>query len=421
MELRYVKYRDIMIDAAKNSYRDPDELSDESITPLAEDMIPNGITTPLLVQALATGKYMGRDGNRRLTGIGLNIRRGVAGFTENMLIPVYVLPASVSESEVVKREVASNVQRASLSDTGKVRAAKRMKGLGMTNVEIGPVLGISATSVARLLVLGTNPVWMGYTANHDIPVSTAVNLLQVAEKAERVNDFNKAFDEWRAKTRRTIEAEDNRRRANDEPVLTVAQKWLQAHLKPEQVTAWADQLRSGDPLGPPTFRYRAQIRTGKGPRRLEIEAIKKDLDSLSLEQLGKIAGRIVDLGADLRKALSEKYAAHQQVKADGDPQQKEQERPSQALYREFNLFLDGEPDADAEEAEEATESAEQSVAAQEQLDQGASESSGDDESKAESVGAIAAPPPDVKLTQPTIGVKPPATRPAVSGGSRGKP
>ena len=414
MELRYVKYRDIMIDAATNSYRDPDELSDEAITPLAEDMIANGITTPLLVQALTDGKYMGRDGNRRLTGIGLNIRRGVAGFTEDTLIPVYVLPASVSESDVVKREVASNVQRASLSDTGKVRAAKRMKGLGMTNVEIGQVLGISATTVARLLILGTNSVWMGYTANHDIPVSTAVNLLQIAEKAKRVKDLDKAFDDWRGNTRQAIEAEDNRRRANDEPSLTVAQKLLQAHLKPEQVATWADQLRSGDHLGPPTFRYRAMIRTGKGPRRLEIEAIKKDLDSLSLEELAKITGRLVDLGADLRKALSEKYAAHRQVKADGDPQQEEQERPSQALYREFNLFLGDEPDADAEEAEEAEAAMEQPAAAQEQLDQEASESSSSGESQPELVGAIAAPPPDVRLTQPTIAVKPPATKPAGS-------
>ena len=268
-----------------------------------------------------------------------------------MLIPVHVLPASVSKAEVVKRAVASNVKRQGLSETGKVRAAVRMKALGMTNVEIGQVLGISATTVARLLILGTNSVWMGYAGNHDVTPSTAVNLLQIAEKAKRVNDLNKAFDEWRTDTRQDIEAEDNRRRANDEAVLTVAQKWLQAHLKPEQVAAWADQLRSGDPLGPPTFRYRAMIRTGKGPRRLEIEAIKKDLDSLSLEELGKIAGRIADLNADIRKALLEKHAARQQVTADGDSQQEEQERPSQALYREFNLFLGDEPDADAEEAE----------------------------------------------------------------------
>jgi len=408
-----------MIDAATNSYRDPDELSDESIAPLAEDILANGITTPVLAQELPDGKCMAHDGTRRLTAIALNIKQGAAGFSPEMLIPVHVLPASVSKAEVVKRAVASNVKRQGLSETGKVRAAVRMKALGMTNVEIGQVLGISATTVARLLILGTNSVWMGYAGNHDVTPSTAVNLLQIAEKAKRVNDLNKAFDEWRTDTRQDIEAEDNRRRANDEASLTVAQKWLQAHLKPEQVAAWADQLRSGDPLGPPTFRYRAMIRTGKGPRRLEIEAIKKDLDSLSLEELGKIAGRIADLNADIRKALLEKHAARQQVTADGDSQQEEQERPSQALYREFNLFLGDEPDADAEEAEE---SAEQPAAAQEQLAQEASESSGDGESQAELAGAITALPPDVRMVPTTIAVKapPPLAAKIPAGSSKRK-
>ena len=161
------------------------------------------------------------------------------------------------------------------------------------------------------------------------------------------------------------------------------------------------------------------IRTGKGPRRLEIEAIKKDLDSLSLEELGKIAGRIADLNADIRKALLEKHAARQQVTADGDSQQEEQERPSQALYREFNLFLGDEPDADAEEAEE---SAEQPAAAQEQLAQEASESSGDGESQAELAGAITALPPDVRMVPTTIAVKapPPLAAKIPAGSSKRK-
>jgi hypothetical protein len=144
-----------------------------------------------------------------------------------------------------------------------------------------------------------------------------------------------------------IDAEDNRRRANDEPSLTIAQKYLQSYLKAEQVETWIDQLRSGRPLGPPAFRYKAQIRKGDGGRRLEIEALSKDLDGLSLEDLGKVAGRIADLNADLRKALLEKYAAKQQVQADRGPE--EEERPSQMLFREIGLFLEGEQTAVGEE------------------------------------------------------------------------
>ena len=352
MQQGKVKFRDIQIDAAVNSYRDSEELTDESIAPLAEDMLAHGLITPWLVQALADGKYMAHDCNRRHHATSYNIKRGAAGFTLDMEIPVQILPAATSELAVVKRAVASNIQRQGLSDIGRIRACVRLKGLGATDVEIGQTLGVSVTTVGRFLTLGTNPVWMNYVSDHDIPFSTAVRLMQVAEAENRTMDLNEAFDEWRADTRMAIDAEDNRRRADDEKSLTISQKWLQPYLKGEQVDAWIDQMRSGRPLGPPSFKFKALISQGDGPRRLEIDGISKELDGLSLDALGKIAGRIADLGEDLKQALREKHAAEQQGQAASATA--DEERPSQRLWKELGLqrLLDGEPDAEVEEAEE---------------------------------------------------------------------
>ncbi len=411
MKQRTVKFRDIQIDPAVNSYRDADELTEESITALAEDMLAHGLISPWLVQELTAGRYMGHDCNRRYTAFAFNVKRGAAGFTLDTEIPVQVLPAGASELAVVKRAVASNVQRQGLSDTGKVRATVRMKALGATNVEIGQVLAVSVTTVGRYITLGTNPVWMGYASNHDISYSTAVRLLQIAEAQQRVKDLTEVFDQWREDTRAAIEAEDNRRRAADETLLTIAQKYLQSYLKSEQVDAWIEQIRSGRPLGPPAFRYKAQIRRGDGARRLEIEGISKDLDALSVEDLGKIAGRIADLNADLRKALLEKYAAKQQVQADGALH--EDERPSQALFREIGLFLGGEETAEAKETAMAAEAAERRNVVDEQLPQDAPEASGADEVEAELAAVVAEPPAAVKMV-PTV----PAAKPPVTGTKR---
>ena len=350
MQQGMIKFRDIQIDAAANSYREVEELYDAAIEALAEDMLSHGLITPWLVQAQANGRYMAHDCHRRYHAVAYNIRRGAAGFTLDMLIPVHILPAATSELAVVKRAVASNIQRQGLSDNGKILAAVRLKTLGATDVEIGQTLGVSVTTVGRLLTLGTNRVWLRYVQDHDIPFSTAVRLLQAAEAAGRQADLDEAFDEWRAETREAIDAEDNRRRASDETSLTISQKWLQPYLKAEQVDAWIDQLRSGRPLGPPSFKFKAQIRRGDGPRRLEIEAFNKDLDALSLEALGKIAGRIADLDADLQQALREKHAAAQQGQAASATA--DEERPSQRLWREFGLQGLLEADAEAEAAEE---------------------------------------------------------------------
>ena len=352
MQQGKVKFRDIQIDAAANSYREVEELYDAAIESLAEDMLSHGLITPWLVQEQANGRYMAHDCHRRYHSVAYNIKRGAAGFTLDMEIPVHILPVATSELAVVKRAVASNIQRQGLSDIGKIRAAVRLKTLGATDVEIGQTLGVSVTTVGRLLTLGTNPVWMNYVSDHDIPFSTAVRLLQVAEAEGRLPDLNLAFDEWRGETREAIDAEDNRRRASDETSLTISQKWLQPYLKAEQVDAWIDQLRSGRPLGPPSFKFKAQIHKGEGPRRLEIEGINKEIDALSLETLGKIAGRIADLDADLQQALREKHAAAQQGQAASATA--DEERPSQRLWREYGLqgLLDGEPDAEAAAAEE---------------------------------------------------------------------
>jgi ParB-like chromosome segregation protein Spo0J len=402
-----VKFRDIQTDAVTNSYRDSDELTDTSVAVLAEDMLAHGLITPWLVHELPDGKYMGYDCHRRYRAVECNIGRGAAGFSLDMEIPVHILPAATSELAVVKRAVSSNVQRSALPDVGKIRAAVRLKALGATDVEIGQTLAVSAATVGRLLTLGTNPVWMQYVSDHDITFSTAVRLLQAAEGAKRVKDLAAAFDQWRADTQAAVEAEDARRRANDETSLTISQKYLQSYLKGEQVDTWIDQLRSGRPLGPPAFRYKAQIHQGEGGRRLEIEAIDKDLDGLSFEALGKIAGRIADLNADLKKALREKHTAAKQGKVEDKAAEKE--RPSQQLWREFGLqaLLEGEQ---AEETELAEEAEERRTAHQEQLARRAPEAANTPGPQAGS--AEAAPGPaaaeSASFASPPASVKVPA-------------
>jgi hypothetical protein len=231
-------------------------------------------------------------------------------------------------------------------------------------------------------------VWMRYVSEHDINFSTAVRLLQIAEAEERMKDLNEAFDDWRAQTRMAVDGEDNRRRANDETSLTISDKWLQPYLKGEQVNAWIDQLRSGRPLGPPSFRFKAMIYQGEGPRRLEIDGISKELDGLSLEALGKITGRIVDLSEDLKQALREKHAAKQQGQAASATA--DEERPSQRLWKEFGLqrLLDGEQDEEAEEAIRAAQARREQLARWDGL---APDASIDPDSKAGTAEAAASP------------------------------
>ncbi|MGA2619868.1 MAG: hypothetical protein ABSF26_19820 [Thermoguttaceae bacterium] len=335
LELRQVEFRNIVTDAAANSYRDSDELSDEGVEPLAEDMAANGLITPWLALAQPDGKYLAKDCHRRYRAVALNIKRGVRGFTPEMPIPVHVLPKETTELAATRRAVAANVQRQSLSDIGTIRAAVHLKRLGATNAEIGQTLGKSESTITRLVKLGTNSTWMQHVMDHHISFSTAIRLLQVGEETNRLPDLDNAFADWVRDTMVEIDAEDNRRRAADMGSLTMSDKWPQKCLKAAQVDTWIEQLRAGRPLGPPEFRFKALILEDGGPQRLEIDGVSLDLDALPLEDLAKIAGRIADLHDDLERAVREKHAAQQQVRE--APADANRVRPSQRLWGELGL------------------------------------------------------------------------------------
>ena len=105
-----------------------------------------------------------------------------------------------------------------------------------------------------------------------------LRLLKVASDEKRLDDLQIEFEGWLDDTLCTIRDEDDRRRADDESSLTMSEKWPQRYLNPEQVETWIEQLKAGEPLGSPQFRYTAGVfRKSDGPRLVKIEGLLKNI------------------------------------------------------------------------------------------------------------------------------------------------
>ena len=312
-QLGKVPFSKIRIDSESYAFRDDGDFSPEALKALAEDIAANGLTTPLLVKALPDGTFLLLDGHRRYFAIKLLIEQGVAGFTAETPVPAHVIVSDASELTVVAKAVSANAQRQPYSDQGRIRAAVRLKRLGMPEAQIARLLGVSESTVARDLELGMDEEMMGHVRSHHLTSTTAAALMNAAARVGRLPEFKLEFQKWVDRVQQQVDAEELARAERDEGSLMLVEKWPQRYLTGEQVRAWKEAMAAGTPLGEPTFRFKAMLRDDKGLKRIEIDGVSKSIGELSAADLAKILQRCVDLAEDLKPVLLAKKAEEEQV------------------------------------------------------------------------------------------------------------
>jgi ParB-like chromosome segregation protein Spo0J len=296
-------------DPVNFAFRDDDELTDAGIKSLAEDIAVNGLTTPLLIAKRPNGRYLLINGHRRRRAILLNIKLGVAGFTDEMLVPVFVIDIGASELALVARAVSANVQQRSLSREGRQKAVVRLKHLGMPDKEIARCVGVSEQTVERDLALVKSGCMLAHVRDRNITGSQAALLVKVAEDAGRMDDLCAAFANWVDEVKANIQAEQQRRKEADEDPLPLPDTLPRSYMTAEQVATWKTALEKGLPLTSPGFRFRAQVKEEKGERRIIIDSVKAKVSELSAKDLAKVFVRCTDLAAEIKPLLEEKARA----------------------------------------------------------------------------------------------------------------
>jgi len=307
-----VQLSSIVADYEGFAFRDASELTEDGLKPLREDIAVNGVTTPVLLAELPDGKYLLLNGHRRYTAIRQNVKQGVQGFTEDMLLPAYIIVLPCSELGQVSRAIAANIQQRTISAEGRQKAVLRLKKLGMPLKEIARLVGYSSSTVERDLALASSECMLAHVNEGNITGTAAATLVKAAADANKTDELCEAFAHWVDDTQQMIEAEGRRRQQADEEPQSKADKLPRSYLTIEQVRVWKEALKKGLPLGAPEFRFRAQITQKKGDRRIVVDRLAKSLNELSAKDTAKLVVRFADLVEALTPVVQEKAEAEKQ-------------------------------------------------------------------------------------------------------------
>lgn len=211
--------QEIPLKSLRTSRQVREQFDEDSLRGLAASLEVGSLQQPIRVRQTAQG-YVIVDGERRSRAAKL------AGWTS---IPAIVESKTLSEAEILQKQIIANVQRADLTPLEKARGMQRLKETtGWTATQVSEHLGLSNATVSRLLKLLTLPAEIqtqieagAIPSSAGYELSCVTDSRQQAEMAAKIANGQLSRDDLQAE-----------RKANREPKQSTA-----TGPKPQRVTA----------------------------------------------------------------------------------------------------------------------------------------------------------------------------------------
>src|SRR5437773_1323821 len=184
----WVKLSELVLRPEEFCHREADALNPANLKPLIESIKAEGLKHPPEVFTDKGGNIVVVAGNRRVTSLRHLAREGVAGYALDMEIEVIEL-LGATEQELLVWSVEDNETRANLTSVERLRAARKLAEAGVPDDRAATALGISTKTYMRDLALARHDWLVGHVAAGCVGVTVARELVEAAEKAERVPEL----------------------------------------------------------------------------------------------------------------------------------------------------------------------------------------------------------------------------------------
>lgn len=260
-----VKYNQINIDStADYCHRSSDYLKDENLLPLAENIVAEGLQTPLLLKEAGEDEHGEKQfvllgGHRRRGAIGLAIKRKLDAkrIHEDMEIPAIIVIPDEGQAEtefakdVMIKSIGDNANRRDLTEDERLRTVRKCRDMGIPDPRAASAMGLGETQYRRLACVVETP-WLLELVQQNKIGMTHASALRMACKNPLQHDLLQAgIDSWITRMAPVLEQE----RANQRKIgkdLSGSANTLKKYLDTKLIKHWIKCIEGGTELTEPT-------------------------------------------------------------------------------------------------------------------------------------------------------------------------
>jgi ParB-like chromosome segregation protein Spo0J len=252
-------------------------------------VVREGLQIPLEV-AMKDEKFIVVKGHRRHACLQYLAGQGTPGFSLAMKIPVVVVEGA-SDEDLMLRSVLDNAVREDFTPVQRIRIAKKFHTHGVSAERAASSLGVNKKTYERDLLLA-NHDWMfeQFIANN-ISATHATQLLEAAQKANRLVPLKEDFEKWVGAQKLCIAKKEAQKRAKTGKGLSSAKVQVKSYLTAPLLGQWLVWLREGRSFEEvPAWSFSAGVDTEF--MKLHIAPLNLDLGKTPLDSLIKLVGQL---------------------------------------------------------------------------------------------------------------------------------
>jgi ParB-like chromosome segregation protein Spo0J len=295
-----VRLGQLVLRAEDYSHRIEGALARDGLWALMESIKVEGLRHPPEVFAAGDGTYVVVTGHRRVGSLNLLAEDGVAGFSQDTEVEVVEL----LDTTVLDRlawSVADNEVRLNLTASERFNVVQKFVRAGMPDERWASSLGLSLKQYSRDVTLVRNDWMLALVNKGAIRASTAVKLLEVAEKKNRVMELKTFFEDWVAGMELDIEEQAATRQ------LKPAEKLVRSRLTSELKQHWLDSLAAGKELNrdvEPKVKADLNLKTLE----VAVQGFRLNLQTDPVEDIARVLGTLSQLAKTAAPILKTRVA-----------------------------------------------------------------------------------------------------------------
>jgi hypothetical protein len=300
-----VRLDELVFDLDRYCHRDPEALSEESLAPLLQSLILEGLQVPIEFYVNAKKQKEVVKGHRRVSALRINADKNEPGFTRDLEVEAIEVEGATPQDLLV-RSISDNEVRINLDRVGRIRVSKKLYDSGVQVERAARAMAISPKTFERDLLIAKHGWMFQHVIDRSIEPSNAVELLTEAEKAGRLKELKEDLDLWIAKQKEKIRQKERLRKAQDGKELRPAEKEVRHFMPKHLVAHWLDLLR-----GKTRFDEDAEWTFAAGiepeTEQLRIGSVKLDLAKAPLDHVAKVASKLSQLTKQLRPYIRKRH------------------------------------------------------------------------------------------------------------------